>query len=225
MLVNGPAGHADDLGPSDVALIEDPSTTTVYLVRHGRTSLNANGQLRGRLDPPLDDVGREEARSLAAKLAPFEPVLVVSSPLRRAVETAEAIAAECGLTVEADDRFVDRDYGPHAGRRLGEVVAEWGSVSNAPGVESLQDVVTRAKAALDDVVRRVRPERAVVVAHDAVNRPLLALLAPGRWAHHDDIPQRTGCCNILYRGVNRWLVAKVDLVPFADAGGGARIGQ
>jgi broad specificity phosphatase PhoE len=203
-----------------MAIVEDPGTTTIYLVRHGRTALNANGQLRGHLDPPLDEVGRAEAKALASVIAPFEPVLVVSSPLLRAVETAGAIADECGLTAEVDDRFVDRDYGSYAGKRVEDVVAQWGSLSNAPGVESVQDIVARAKAALDDVVRRVRPEPAVIVAHDAINRLLLSHLAPGRWSHDEDIPQRTGCLNIVYRGVHRWLVAEVDLMPFFDGDAG-----
>ena len=56
----------------------------VYLVRHARTALNADGRLRGHLDPPLDDVGRSEARELAVVLASLRPVRVVTSPLRRA---------------------------------------------------------------------------------------------------------------------------------------------
>lgn len=230
MSVNGSSAESRDtesrdtgLDADDSRLIEDPATSTVYLVRHGRTALNASGQLRGLLDPPLDEVGRDEARALAAAIAPSEPILVVSSPLRRAVETAEAIAAECGLTAEIDPALIDRDYGPWAGHRLEDVIAEWGSLDDAPDVEPLADVLERARLVLDDVVQRVGAERAVIVAHDAINRSLIALLDPARWQYPAQVPQRTGCLNVVYHGTDRWLVAKVDVSPLAIAQ--ARLGQ
>lgn len=58
-------------------------TATVYMVRHGRTALNAAGLLRGQLDPPLDRVGRLEAAQLAAVFVHREIEVVVASPLRR----------------------------------------------------------------------------------------------------------------------------------------------
>lgn len=195
--------------------VEGP--VTVYLVRHGRTELNASGQLRGQLDPPLDEVGRQEAEALGAVLAPLEPSVVVTSPLRRAAGTAEAIAGECGLVAEVDPALVDRDYGPWAGSRLEDVLAQWGALSNAPGVEPLDDLLERARLALDDVLARVRSGRAVVVAHDAVNRTLLMALAPGRWQHPEEVPQRTGCLNVLYHDRGGWLVAKADVKPVSVA--------
>jgi broad specificity phosphatase PhoE len=77
----------------------------VYLARHGRPALNADGRLRGLSDPPLDEVGVEEVARLAAALAPRRPVAVVSSPLRRAVATAQAIGAAAGAPVTIDARL------------------------------------------------------------------------------------------------------------------------
>ena len=89
----------------------------LILVRHGCTALNAGGRLRGRLDPPLDDVGRAQALRLGETLASMGPTSIVSSPLRRAVETAEPIASHAGLTVRLDARLLDRDYGLGPGSR------------------------------------------------------------------------------------------------------------
>ncbi len=61
--------------------------------------MNAENRLRGRLNPELDDVGRAEARALAEELAALHPARVVSSPLLRAVQTAEAIARLVGVRV------------------------------------------------------------------------------------------------------------------------------
>jgi probable phosphoglycerate mutase len=61
----------------------------VFLARHGRTALNAEGRLRGLSDPPLDEVGVAEVARLAEALAPKHPTAVICSPLQRAVATAQ----------------------------------------------------------------------------------------------------------------------------------------
>ena len=82
------------------------SNSRVLLVRHGRTALNAENRLRGRLDPDLDEVGRAEVQAIAAELAAMKPTRVVSSPLRRAVQTAEAIARQAGVRVVVDNGLI-----------------------------------------------------------------------------------------------------------------------
>jgi broad specificity phosphatase PhoE len=80
-------------------------TVKVFVVRHGRTAANAGGLLLGRADPDLDDEGRRQARDVA-RVLPAD-ALVVSSPLRRCLETARAVRPEPVV----DDRFVELDYG------------------------------------------------------------------------------------------------------------------
>lgn len=179
----------------------------LYLVRHGRTALNAAGRLRGRLDPSLDEVGRAEASALAAVLAALRPVRVVSSPLRRAIETAEAIATAADLSVLIDGRLADRDYGPWAGSTEGQVIEEFGSLDGAPGVETAASVLKRAREALDDNAASLGDGPVVMVAHDAVNRLLLTALDPG--LKHRTLPQPTACWNVLVRKADRWLVERV----------------
>jgi broad specificity phosphatase PhoE len=87
----------------------------VFLVRHCRTRLNATGVLRGRLDPPLDHVGRREAAGLAALFHPARLAAVAASPLLRAQQTAQAIATATDAPLVTDVGPVDRDYGPWAG--------------------------------------------------------------------------------------------------------------
>jgi broad specificity phosphatase PhoE len=181
----------------------------VYLVRHARTELNAQGRLRGHLDPPLDEVGRAEAERVAAALSLLRPLRVVTSPLRRALETAEIIARRAGIPLVVDRGLIDRDYGPWAGESEDAVVAEWGSLEQAPGAESAQSVASRARAVLDAQIPDLAAGPVVLVSHDAVNRALLSELNP-QLGPQDSIGQRTACWNVLSHVDGTWAVDRVD---------------
>src|SRR5690348_12823038 len=93
---------------------------SLLFVRHGRTAANARGLLLGREDPPLDGVGEAQAHALGELIRSgrFGRVnAVVSSPLRRTRQTAEAI----GATVELDDRLLELDYGDYEGTPVSDV--------------------------------------------------------------------------------------------------------
>ena len=86
------------------------------VVRHGRTEANASGRLLGRrLNPPLDDLGERQADAVARAIGPVDRV--VTSPLRRARQTAEAITS----SAEIDERWVELDYGELDGTPLDSV--------------------------------------------------------------------------------------------------------
>ncbi len=184
----------------------------IYLVRHGRTVLNAEGVLRGHLDPELDAVGIRQASVLADVLGWQELRLVVSSPLRRATATASALAARAGVRVEVDVRFIDRDYGQWAGRRPDEVIAANGSIDGALGVEPVTSVLERAVEGLEEVAGRVDGGTGVVVSHDVVNRLLLHHLEPSL-GDPERIPQDTACFNVLERKAEHWRVVSVNNAP------------
>ena len=190
----------------------------VLLVRHGRTVLNAENRLRGRLDPELDAVGLAEADALAQELAAREPARVVSSPLRRAVQTAEAIARRAGVRVQVDRGLIDRDYGSWAGHTKDELIDRWGSVDAAPGVERPEHVLYRACVVLVQQLDFLGPHPVVLVSHDAVTRALLAHLDPNL-GPPSGIDQRTACWNELVHRMGDWRVELVDQKPRAAAVG------
>jgi len=190
----------------------------VLLVRHGRTVLNAENRLRGRLDPELDAVGLAEVEALADALASREPARVVSSPLRRAVQTAEAIARRVGVRVQVDRGLIDRDYGSWAGHTEDELIDRWGSVDAAPGVERPEHVLYRACVVLVQQLDFLGPHPVVLVSHDAVNRALLAHLDPAL-GPASRIDQRTACWNELVHRMGDWRVELVDQKPRAAAVG------
>jgi broad specificity phosphatase PhoE len=186
--------------------------TLVYLVRHGQTPLNESGVLRGLLDPPLDETGHLQARRLGTVLGPRMPSIVVTSPLLRARQTAQPVADRAGRDVATDRRLLDRDYGQWTGTDREAVVAQWGSVDDAPGVEPLPVVLERAVRGLTDIARRSRGGTAVVVSHDAVNRQLLAAFDAGL-GDPGTLPQDNGCFNTLELRGDSWTVLGVNELP------------
>ena len=76
--------------------------TTILLVRHGQTEWNRVERFRGRADVPLNDNGLQQAEATGRRVAAqWQPVAIYSSPLSRAVKTAEAIGRQAGLNVES----------------------------------------------------------------------------------------------------------------------------
>ncbi|MDH2903776.1 MAG: histidine phosphatase family protein [Actinomycetota bacterium] len=192
-------------------VVVDTSTTRIFLARHGQTVLNAAGRLRGRLDPPLTPLGLRQAKALDYVLARANVGLIVASPLARAVQTAQAIANRAHLTIEVDERLIDRDYGRWAGSSLVDVEREWGSIDDAPGVEPLVQVRDRAMAAFMDVGDRSGVTAALIVSHDAINRPLLVALDPR--LEGSAVAQETGCYNVIDRAGQGWHVVSTNNIP------------
>ncbi|MFJ9557717.1 histidine phosphatase family protein [Nocardiopsis sp. NPDC101807] len=135
-----------------------PEAVTLLLVRHGMT--DATGpRLAGRAaGVHLNDTGRAQAADLAARLAGLRPAALLSSPLERCRETAEAVSERLGVPVTEDERFLECDYGSWTGRPLAElsgeplwrVVQDHPSAARFPGGESLAAASARAVEAVRD---------------------------------------------------------------------------
>jgi broad specificity phosphatase PhoE len=157
----------------------------------------------------LDETGRCEAAALAAVLGGVGLVSIVSSPLRRAVETASAIADQAGLEVSTSPGLIDRDYGPWAGQLESEVMARFGTVSLAPGVEDAEVMLQRARAVLEEQRLVLARGSVVLVSHDVVNRALLTHLDP-HLPSTSDLGQHTACWNVLRPVEGGWAVESVN---------------
>ena len=152
----------------------------IVLVRHGRTALNAAGRLQGRVDEPLDEVGRQQAQRLAARLVPLlgDDDLVISSPLVRARATAAAL----GRDADVDERWIEMSYGVFDGLPQGDVTPEvWAKWRSDPhfapdGGESLAAVTERVHRACEELRDLASGRRVVVVSHVS---PIKAAIA---WA-------------------------------------------
>ena len=132
---------------------------TVILLRHGRTTANTSGVLAGWTPGvQLDEAGAEQARVVGERLAKVPLAAIVSSPLERCRQTADAVAAGRDLVVQADDRLGEARYGDWTGRALKDLVKEplWRVVQQHPSAavfpgpegEGLAQTQARAVAAV-----------------------------------------------------------------------------
>ena len=134
-------------------------------VRHGRTVANASGLLQGRVDNPLDVVGRQQAHEISLALGTVD--IVVSSPLQRARETAEPL----GLPLRLDERWIELDYGEWDELPITEVTADqwtqWRSDSTfaPPGGESLAELDQRVAEACNDLLAEAAELNVAVFTH------------------------------------------------------------
>lgn len=164
--------------------------TTTLLLRHGQTALSAERRFAGRGDIPLTDLGHQQAAATAAALARRSGIdLVITSPLRRTLETARAVSAAAGLPMSVDDGLVETDFGSWEGMTFGEVMARWPDEIAAwmadpevapPGGESFAAVGVRVNAALDRILAESAGQTIVIVSHVTPIKSIVcrALLAP-----------------------------------------------
>jgi broad specificity phosphatase PhoE len=160
--------------------------TEIILVRHGETDFNASGIFRGRADAPLNENGRRQAALLGEYLSNEKLSVIYSSPLIRAVKTAEAIAGHHRLGVNIADSLNDIDCGEWQGLSLNEVQArdeetyrDWLDTPEQvriPGGESLQEVQDRVLPFVQDAVLKYKGGIIVLVSHRVVNKVLICTL-------------------------------------------------
>ncbi len=154
----------------------------VYLARHGQTAYNAEGRFQGQQAVPLDDTGRAQAAELAERAAGYGFQALWCSPLLRARETADIVAARIGLEPNQDARLMETDAGDWTNLTFAEVRARTPELFDAfaaadplfafPGGESFTEQELRVAAALLDVEAGELP--ALVVCHGMVIRAAFA---------------------------------------------------
>lgn len=158
----------------------------LYIVRHGQTSKNKKMLLQGRSDQPLNEAGEEQARCAAGMFRERGIIFdhVYSSPLIRAVKTAEIIAGR-STTVITDDRLIEMDYGPYEGMDLTdpapEVIEFFKDFAGTPapeGMEQLAEVVARTGGFADEIIEEARSGNVLIATHAIAMKGILEYLTP-----------------------------------------------
>jgi broad specificity phosphatase PhoE len=170
----------------------------LILLRHGQTDYNVDGRMQGHIDSCLTDAGHEQAAEAAPVLASLAPDRLVSSDLRRAVDTAEVVGAACGLPVKFDPRLRETHLGLRQGHTVAEIerdypgaIATWRSDPGwaPPEGESRIDVVARSRPVVDELDAEFADsdgvsETVLLVAHGGLIAGLvtgLLELPPSAW--------------------------------------------
>jgi broad specificity phosphatase PhoE len=183
------------------------SATSVYLIRHAETVWNAERRMQGRLDAPLSERGVQQLAALTEAMRRVPVVAVYTSPLGRALRTAQAVAEPHGLTVQIVDALSEMDQGDWESKLLDEIEGQDGALLRAwwdapqavrmPNGESLQDVQTRALDTLHWIGARHPERRVAVVSHGGVNKTLLLWALGAPLASYWRIRQHNVCINHL----------------------------
>ncbi|WP_346926045.1 histidine phosphatase family protein [uncultured Arthrobacter sp.] len=151
------------------------TVTTFALIRHGQTDWNAQRRLQGSTDIPLNDVGRGQARVAVENLAGSDWDAIVSSPLSRAAETADLIAAGLGLTVARRvPDLTERSFGPAEGMQDGPELDALRTPGGFRGAEGEDEAAGRGLAALEALAEEFRGGRVLVVTHGSLLRVSLS---------------------------------------------------
>jgi broad specificity phosphatase PhoE len=156
-------------------------TCRIHLVRHGQTVMNAQVRFRGRLEVPLNEVGRAEAREAARALVGSGLVAVYTSPLGRAREVAEAIAKANGIgAVRSQPDLINLDYGAWEGLTKEESAQvdpiAWGNYVGDPEMavcpegEAVADAADRIIAALRAIAKDHPGQNIAAVSHGVMLR-------------------------------------------------------
>ncbi|WSJ20104.1 bifunctional RNase H/acid phosphatase [Nocardia sp. NBC_01327] len=179
----GSASGAKDSAPGWTGAMGKP--TRLLLLRHGQTELSVERRYSGRGNPPLTELGRAQAAAAAKMLANKGNIAaIVSSPLGRARETAEAAGRALGLPVRVLDGLIETDFGawegltfPEAAQQDPELHARWlGDPSvPPPGGESFDQVRERIEAVRRDLVSLYPGANVLVVSHVTPIKMLLQL--------------------------------------------------
>lgn len=154
-------------------------TTRILLARHGETEWNRAGRWQGQADPPLNDLGRRQAETLADQLASDGVAAIYSSDLRRASETARIVANRLGLAVTEDRALREIDVGSWSGltrdevrERFPEGFARWLAGEIGHDGETREQLAHRVVPAVEAIANRHVGESVLVVSHGGVIRAL-----------------------------------------------------
>jgi probable phosphoglycerate mutase len=158
--------------------------TRIVLVRHGQTEWNRVERFRGRADVPLNATGLAQAEATGQRVAAeWQPTAVYTSPLSRAIKTAEAIARHFALPVQVHPGLADIDFGEWQGLTRDEALARWPDdvtawytvphTAHIPRGETLASLRARAMPTVAELAARHVGQTIVLVGHTVINRVIL----------------------------------------------------
>lgn len=162
---------------------------TIRVVRHGQTNHNLKRRYQGRLDVSLNDLGRQQAETLASLPELEQTERIICSPLKRALETAQTISSALDIPLEIDKRLTERCLGAYEGLTKEQAAAAYPDIyrqnitrvfdAAPPGGETPTEVCRRVKRFLDELAND-RHGEILIVTHGFVARAINAYFHPNK---------------------------------------------
>jgi len=195
--------------------------TTIYLIRHGETEGDPNGKRRykGSLDVPLSENGISQIEALSSYLERVSISKIYSSPLSRALRSAEIIASAKGLSPISLDSLRERSFGVWEGMSFDEIVDRYPKEFNlwredplrfSPlGGESTLEVRERVMPTISKLIDEHKGDAIILVAHGGVNRIILCEVLGISLDNIFRVEQDYACLNILEFWPDEKVVARL----------------
>lgn len=187
--------------------------TELCLVRHGQTDWNRLEIIQGREDNPLNALGRQQAEESASYLSQEPWDIIVSSPLSRAIDTAQAIAAACGIehgAIRLDERFIEREFGAASGKPVKGIyeAVQADDQERIPGLESEDEMRARVFEGMTHLVDTYPGQRIIVVCHSHAIKAALSAVDDTYTFRH---AMRNACSNYIIHQHGHFQVKAVNV--------------
>lgn len=176
------------------------------LIRHGQTEWNKLERFRGRVDIDLDEMGLKQAKATVERIAQWQVAAIYSSPLKRAMTTAQIIANRLSLVVQPLEGINDMDFGRWHGLTIAEVRGKYAQLFDLwrysperleiPGAETLEGVRNRVVATIDEVAAKHDNQTIALVTHRVVCKVLICHLLGLDNSHFWQIGQDATAINL-----------------------------
>lgn len=153
----------------------------IGVIRHGETEWNKLTKLQGREDIDLNDIGLEQARMVGEFLKEYEWDMILSSPLKRAKNTALVIAETIGVDdVIIEDDLIERDYGEASGMTLKERLVKYPD-RNYSNMEDWYHLRDRVNKKVLELARKYEDKNILLISHGGAINSLLYTLSSGEY--------------------------------------------
>lgn len=178
--------------------------TTICLVRHGETDWNALGKLQGRTDIQLNETGIIQAEECSEFLKSSQWDVIITSPLKRAKQTAEIINKNLIVPLIEMKDFLERDYGDAEGMVLEERISAFPDKSY-PNQEDRLTLNNRIMTGIQEINQRYEENKILLIAHGAVINAILAVLSNGKIGS-GKTKLINACISNIYFHQDRWRI-------------------
>ena len=189
--------------------------TVVGLLRHGQTDWNVGMRLQGISDIPLNDFGREQARTAGSVLVAQEWSRIVSSPLSRALETANIVASMKSIEqVEVFPILIERSFGIAEGMTYDEWREQYPAGQHARDSETIDDLDARVMSILDTFLSEFAGTKVLTVSHGALIRRIIHLVSGGELPRDGERFGNASLTTIGHDGVS-WKIINYNPAPLS----------